>query len=74
MRKNKKVSTFEQVIQASAVVDAKYSSYEKATQRYSALVANFSECKNKLFEFEGKKYVVTCQKWPYIFNVTEVKT
>jgi hypothetical protein len=74
MGKKQKESTFEQIMKASAVVNARYSSYEKANDRYSALVDNFPECETKLFTFDGKTYVVTSQRWPSVFSVTEVNT
>jgi hypothetical protein len=74
MSKKQKVITFEQIMKASAVVNARYSSYEKANKQYNALVDSFPECETKLFKFEGKTYVVTKQDWPARFSIIEVNT
>lgn len=56
-----KPSTFEQIMKQSDVVDKRASALYKARGKYNALISNFPECRNKLFEYEGKKYLVTNQ-------------
>jgi hypothetical protein len=57
--RKEKVSTFEQLMKASQLSDKKFSDYQKADAKYKATVKSFPECNNKLFEFDGKRYVVT---------------
>lgn len=62
--RKKKVSTFEQLMKAKQIADAKYKIYDKADDKYRDLVWDFPECTNKLFEFEGKTYVVNQSRRP----------
>ena len=72
-----KPSTFEQIMKQSNVVDKHKNVYYKSVEKYNLLTSRFPECKNKLFEYDGKKYLVT--KTPHEvlashrFNIVEIQ-
>lgn len=59
--KTKTKTTFDQLMQAIAIKERRHSSLIRAETKVSKLKANFPDCTNKLYKFNGKTYVVSSE-------------